>query len=102
MRKKNGFTFIEILVVVTVIALLTTIATVSYTSVNKRSRDAKRLGDLEQIRAALELCRTQQSTYPASISSGVVCGTNTYLSPLPTDPKAGQVGFGYTYTRLTT
>lgn len=101
-RKNSGFTFIEILVVVTVIALLTTIAAVSYTAVNKRSRDAKRLGDLEQIRAALELCRTEQSTYPASIASGVVCGANTYLTPLPKDPRDGQVGYGYTYTRLTT
>jgi prepilin-type N-terminal cleavage/methylation domain-containing protein len=106
MKKKNGFTFIEILVVVTVIALLTTVAAVSYVAVNKRSRDAKRLGDLEQVRAALELCRTDAGSYPASISSGVVCNSNTYLATLPVDPKNGQSGgsftYGYTYNRLTT
>src|SRR5687767_307098 len=90
----KGFTFIELLVVVTIIAILTTVAAVSYTSTTKRSRDAKRLADLEQIRSALELCRAENGAYPANITSGVICGGETYLSPIPTDPK----GDSYTYT----
>ncbi len=98
-QRPRGFTFIEILVVVTIIAILTTIAVVSYQSVSKRSRDAKRLSDLEQVRAALELCRSEEGSYPLSInfsnpSSGLVCGTNTYLNPLPKDPKDGQSAGG--------
>lgn len=103
--KKNGFTFIEILVVVTIIAILTTIGTVSYSAVSRRSRDAKRLADLEQIRAALELCRTEEGTYPSDdiiTDNEIVCSGNTYLSPVPDDPKnTGIYVYDYNYIGAT-
>lgn len=97
---KNAFTFIEILVVVTIIALLTAAGAISYSQFSKSSRDAKRKADLEQIRAAVELYRSSNDVYPLS-GAGLyhislsTCSTgsltdingNTYLSKLPNDPK---------------
>lgn len=82
---KFGFTFIEILVVATIIGVLATIGAVSYQSANIKSRDGKRQADLEQIRAALEMYRADNSTYPAtgSLSSGL---TPTYIQSIPTLP----------------
>jgi len=83
---QKGFTFIEILVVTTIIGILATIGLTSYQVANKKARDGKRRADIEQIRSALEMCRADNNVYPDDISAGVVCG-NSYLSPIPHDPK---------------
>jgi len=91
--KKFGFTFIEILVVVTIIGVLVMIGSVSYSSANKKSRDGKRKADMEQIRVALEMYRADVGTYPATAGLDVTSCTgsltysgNTYLDPIPCDP----------------
>jgi len=91
--RKNGFTFIELLVSITIILVLTSIGMVSYQSANKGARDNKRKADLEQVRAALEMYRTDNDVYPAALS-GL---TTDYLSEIPTDPK----GYSYYYNRIT-
>lgn len=111
-KSKNvqGFTFIEILVVVTIIALLTAAGAVSYSQFTKSSRDTKRKADMEQIRAAAELYKSNNDSYPLS-GSGVgkislsTCttgsltdsGGNTYLSKLPQDPKCSSNKPAYYY-----
>jgi len=60
---KKSFTLIEILVVATIIALLATAATITYAQLTKQSRDARRKTDLEQIRAALEMYRSNNNQY---------------------------------------
>lgn len=91
----SGFSFIELLVVIAIIAVLSTIGMVSYQSVAKSGRDGKRKGDLSQIRAAMELYRSQNGFYPASGGgTNATTAINTlknaaYLSePVPADPKA--------------
>lgn len=97
--KKNhnnpyGFTLIEVLVAATIIAVLTAVAIVSYSSVNKRSRDAKRIADLEQLRSALEFYRSDSatSTYPnvnatwgnvSALGTGVTYLVPTYMDSIP-------------------
>ncbi len=100
MNKRQGFTLLEVLVSATIIAVLTTIGLVSFSSVNKRSRDVKRKGDLEQIRSALEMYRSDNSTYPgeyprvvgagafadaAGLSAALVTGS--YMPSIPADPN---------------
>ncbi len=99
MKNKFGFTFIELLVVITIIAILTGAAVVSFTSTSKRSRDTRRELDIENIRSALELCRTEEGSYPLSIYDSIVCGSETYLSSTPKDPKSNG---NYTYIRVST
>jgi general secretion pathway protein G len=89
MRKK-GFTLIELLVAMTVIAVLTGMALVSFQGSRQSARDAKRKADLEQIRSALEMCRSDTNAYPATIPvpTGNLC--YPYLGSKPSDPKSGQ------------
>jgi len=91
---KRGFTFIELLVSITIILVLTSIGIVSYQSANKGARDNKRKAVLQQIRAALEMYRTDNDVYPVALS-GL---TTDYLSEIPTDPKS----YSYYYNRVTT
>ena len=58
MKLKNkqilGFTMIELLVVISIIGILASIALVSYTSVQKQARNTQRKSDLKQFQLALE------------------------------------------------
>jgi len=88
---KKSFTLIEILVVATIIALLAAGASVSYLQLNKQSRDAKRKADLEQVRGALEMYRSNSTDgkYPAGNwnNLSVLTGSPKYIQSLPADPK---------------
>lgn len=111
----RGFSLVEILVTVTIIAVLTAVGVVSYSSVNKRSRDAKRKSDLEQIRSALEMYRVDTGNYPCNntpLSPTYVQGWVSYpyasprvslksvlepdyMTTVPLDPKVTNANLGY-------
>lgn len=93
----TSFTLIEILVVVTIVGVLLGVGAVSYRSITRNSRDARRKEDLEKIRQALELARNQNPNklYSSSTLSGycdthpgIVALLNPYLPSVPTDPQS--------------
>lgn len=80
---KKGFSLIELLVVATIIIVLTTIGVISYRTASIKSRDSKRKADLETVRQALVLYRSDVGSYPTGYNfEGVVTFLNTqgYLS----------------------
>lgn len=93
-KQKRGFTLMELLITMGIIVLLMGVGVVSYSQTNKKARDSKRKADIESIRSALELYRTDQGQYPALTVDGSNCitstsitsGAITYLANLPTDP----------------
>jgi len=97
MKKINGFTLIEILVVVTIISLMTATAAVTYTAFLKQSRDAKRKADLGQISAALEMYRSNNDTYPTTGLSQLTAPT-VYIQSIPIDPKNPTYTYYYSGT----
>jgi general secretion pathway protein G len=107
---RQGFTLLELLVTATLIAVLTVIGIVSYNSVNKRSRDVKRKSDLEQIRSALEMYRTDNGYYPPSgagawanastLDTGDTTGlVSIYIPAVPADPQPSAKSYFYVATR---
>jgi len=107
---KKGFTLIELMVVVAIIALLTGIVTVNLTKSRSKARDAKRVSDIGQLQLALELVFDRCNQYPqvaagvATISTADVCtknGTainiNTFISTIPVPPSAGTSETYYRY-----
>jgi len=89
MKKFKGFTFVELLVVITIIGVVFAAGVVSYTTISKNSRNARRSADMEAIRQALEMCRSIDGVYPASIVGDVHCTDPTIitLKTTPLDPK---------------
>jgi len=94
-KHKPGFTLIEVLVAATIVALLTSIGMVSYQAANRQARDAKRKADLEQIRAALEMYKTDNAgNYPLGNCVNVnSLGLSSYLPFDVTPPKSGETYF---------
>ena len=79
-KKKNqpGFTLIELLVVATIIIILTTLGLVSYRTVMKKSKQAKCQADIEAVRQALVMYRSDTGSYP--IATAWTDLTNTTLT----------------------
>lgn len=104
-KTTRGFTIVELLIVIVVIAILAAISVVAYNGIQQRARDAQRENDIRTIVKALELYYIDNGMYPSSsCSSG--CSINTawstsvdpgwqslinqlvpkYISSLPSDP----------------
>lgn len=83
MRNK-GFTLVELLVVVAIIAILSVIGLTIFTSAQSNARDARRKSDIEAIANALEITRNSESVYylclPAKSTTACDKGTATGFS----------------------
>ena len=66
-----GFTLIEILVVVAIISILSSIVIIGLGSAQISARDARRRVDMRQIQTAVELFGSINGTYP-NLLGGVV------------------------------
>jgi prepilin-type N-terminal cleavage/methylation domain-containing protein len=62
-KKQSAFTLIEVLVVATILAVLLSVAVVSFSNAQRKSRDARRKADLETVRQALILYRQDNGSY---------------------------------------
>jgi prepilin-type N-terminal cleavage/methylation domain-containing protein len=90
LKHSRGFTLIELMVVIAVIGLLSSIIVVILTSARTDSRDTKRVADLKEITTALQLYYDTYNTYPSALSELVP----TYIVIEPTDP-VGQAPYYY-------
>ena len=102
-KNKKGFTLIELLVVIAIIALLASVVLVALNSARQKSRDAKRIADINQLGKAFELYFNSNYSYPTLSSSGALTTlvgqpvlTPTYLVKMPATvtPSDGTCNVG--------
>lgn len=91
----NGFTIVELLIVIVVIAILAAISVVSYSGIQARARDASTDQAISSMKKTLEIYKADNGMYPQA------CGSNnsgcsvtgvynnflvpTYAASAPTD-----------------
>jgi prepilin-type N-terminal cleavage/methylation domain-containing protein len=66
---KKGFTLIELLVVIAIIGLLSSMSVYAINVARIKSRDARRMADLKQMRTALSLYYDEYQRYPTYVDS---------------------------------
>jgi len=64
-QQKQGFTLVELIVVITILAILWTIAFISLQWYSKDSRDSVRISDVSKLKTSLELYALDSWKYPA-------------------------------------
>lgn len=124
MRRQRGFTIVELLIVIVVIAILASLTVVAFSSTQSSARDSKRKADIAAITRALELYYTEKGHYPnattytpGSTTINAAWSTTAdaswanleavlqpYISQLPRDPIStpavdvrSVVGYDYQY-----
>ena len=71
-KQQPGFTIVELLIVIVVIAILAAISIVAYNGIQQRARDANRLNDAKNIEKSLRIYLAQNgSLFPPTSSSGL-------------------------------
>ena len=108
---QRGFTLVEILIVMMIIGVLTTIVGGNYVAAKAKSRDAKRKNDASQLQRALEAHISDFGTYPTDVNGTIhAFGTTTlawgdpfidpntnviYMTLLPNDVQAPAKQYRY-------
>ena len=77
-QSRKGFTLVELLVVITILAILSVIGIAAYSGVQKNARDAKRKADLNKINAYLEAYHAASGKYP-QVGPSCAYGNNCYV-----------------------
>ena len=110
MKSKQGFTLLELLIVIAIIGLLTAIILVAVDASKAKARDVGRATQLQEFMKALELYYIEHGVYPADgvadagaaiplIQGGGVgnaLAASGYLSFVPPDPEY-SLNNGYLY-----
>lgn len=79
----KGFTFIELMIVLVIVALLISIALPSYFEGLTRSKETVLKEDLKVIRNAIDHFHADKSSYPKDLNELV---KQRYISAIPEDP----------------
>src|SRR4026208_1140567 len=82
----HGFTLLELMIVVSIIGILATLAVPSYQSSVVKAKEAALRQDLSTLRDAPGQHKADQGKYPPSLSALVGTG---YLRGVPKDPFTG-------------
>jgi len=95
---KKAFTLLEMLVVIGIIGILVGLGAISYSTAQKKARDAKRKQDLKAVQNCLEqyysynnFSYPDYSSWPSSFNCG---GVNTLTAP--SDPIGNSSTYRYT------
>lgn len=119
-KKDNGFTIVELLVVIVVIAILATITIVSYIGITTRASASSTLANAQQLQSVIEILNADNGKYPiittdfttfpiitAKVPSGIIYGPaaltvastkNFQLSTLNGAPSTGGMISYWDYT----
>ena len=87
LKKRKGFTLLELMIVIAIIGILATIAQPMFKTAVQKSREAALKEDLFNIRNVLDQYYANNGKYPGSLNDLVDKG---YMRSIPVDPITGS------------
>lgn len=111
-RGMNGFTIVELLIVIVVIGILAAIVATSFAGSQGKARDSRRLADMKTIEKALAIYRLDKNDFPTPSYNGPGGWESSsinpeqflqplvdagYLSDVPVDPQNSNTSREYRY-----
>lgn len=111
--KQRGFTIVELLIVIVVIAILAAITIVAYNGIQTRARDSGRAADIATLQKVLEIYHADKGGYPNCAGGAYRAGdaraacltsyanfistlSPSYVSTVPKDPlSTGSYQYWY-------
>jgi prepilin-type N-terminal cleavage/methylation domain-containing protein len=109
MNKRKGFTLIEILIVVAIIAILASVVLVGLGPTQQAGRDARRISDLHEVQNGLEFYYNKYGIYPGTNAgaagspgatwvafSTVLTSSGLGVQSVPSDPNSTK-SYQYAY-----
>ena len=104
-NKERGFTLVELLIVVIILAVITGIAIPSYLALRNRARESATESEMRNIATALELVNADTGNYPAAADMDALeTALASYIDSIPTTDAwthayvYAQTGSGSGYT----
>jgi len=103
-QRQGGFTILELLVVLAVIGVLSSVIIVLTGNIRKDSRDARRMSDMREIHKALILYADNNRTFPIATTLTPITGTDAVstileasgvVSEIPIDPQHPTYTYSY-------
>lgn len=99
----KAFTLVELMVVITIIAIMTSIAVFGLSSVRQKAQDTSHLSGIRDLQLSLEAYKSVNGTYPEAGTQGstaYITGLSpTFMSKLPYDNgQSASTGYGYAVT----
>jgi prepilin-type N-terminal cleavage/methylation domain-containing protein len=93
MRRTSAFTLVEIMIVVSIIALLALMALPGFLRARQRAQDAKFMNALRVANDAFQMYATENNAYPGDVNRAVVpAGMAMYFGPTLNWTKPTPIG----------
>lgn len=99
---KQGFTIVELLIVIVVIGILASITLVAYNGIQNRAHDAAVRGDLVNLSKKIQLYNAEFGTYPLAGSETTGSTTFTDIKFSPTKKSYSTSSYNLYYCRDST
>lgn len=91
---QEGFTFIELILVILLLSTLLSVAVLNYSSLHEQTLTDLARADLHVLRAAVKSYYLKHQTFPDSLNALVSNPNEHYMDELPQD-KFGSGSYGY-------
>lgn len=113
LKTQKAFSLIELMVTISIVAVMAAVGLVTFSTVQRTGRDAQRKSDLRMLQSAIQQFYADFNHYPNVLTltagaplnncTGEGCSsvTKTYLSTTPRDPISGTTD-PYCYTSFQT
>lgn len=95
-RKQEGFTIVELLIVIVVIGILAALVITTFTGIQQKARDTERQTDIKALHGQIEAYYAQNGRYPTLTDMNTASWRQTNMKGLDQEALKDPKGSAYT------